>query len=202
MRFVSVVVPALADRDDQRVAHVEAEVEAAQLGGGDRVDVEPPSHSASSTAAALPCRRPPRSPGRSRAPCAARRARAAAIGRERSLAEHRVQHPVVARRSCRAASCEALRRLADLLEQEVRCVTAVDVARRHLRDWRSPPPRPAAGAVVRDPLHAASSPAVARRRARTPGRGSAAPPAGRRLAVDPDVARRSPRPSRTARWRR
>ena len=40
MRFVSVVVPLWLTAIDQRVAHVEAEPEAGQLGRGDRVDVE------------------------------------------------------------------------------------------------------------------------------------------------------------------
>ena len=41
VRLVSVVVPLWLTAIDQRVAHVEAQLEAAQLGGGDRVDVEP-----------------------------------------------------------------------------------------------------------------------------------------------------------------
>ena len=40
VRLVSVVVPALADGDDEGVVHVGPQVEAGQLGGRDGVDVE------------------------------------------------------------------------------------------------------------------------------------------------------------------
>ena len=42
MRFVSVVVPGLADRDDEGVGHVRPQPEAGELRGGERFDAQTP----------------------------------------------------------------------------------------------------------------------------------------------------------------
>ena len=142
---------ALADRDDQRVAHVETHPEAAQLGGGDRIDVELAvgqrvehrGHAATGDrrgALADDLDLGDAAVGETGADVGGQ-----GTGTDRCPAEAVDLDDLAAH-----GLAEAGRRLADLLQQEVRRVAAVDVARGDLRGADVARRQRQIGAVVGD----------------------------------------------------
>jgi len=125
--------PRLADRDGEGVAHVEAHVETGQLGGRDGVDVEAAagqlgedrrSGLAGDGGGALADDADPGDEPVAEA--------VPHVGRDGRGTESGMQFAVVVADLSPQCLGEAGRSLGDLLEEEVRCVTAVDVASGHL----------------------------------------------------------------------
>ena len=131
MRLVSVVVPRLADGDDQRVGHVVAQLEARELGGGDGLDAQLVARERRArTAARLwPATAAVPWPITSDPPDAAvAQARAAASSGSVSGPSATSQLAVALDELAAQGLAERRRRLGDLLQQEVGEVAAVDVA--------------------------------------------------------------------------
>ena len=133
MRLVSVVVPRLADRDDERVAHVVARARSptARWRASPRRATRAAPSAPRERARRGSGPRRPRCPGRSRAPGGSRRraARRARSSGSVSAAERARRARRRARRSCRAASCgttPAPRMIS--LSRKCGNVAAVDVA--------------------------------------------------------------------------
>ena len=145
-------------------------------------------------------RRP--SPGRRRRPCPGRsrgcadRPAAQPVGdvrRQRPRTDDGTQPPVALDDLAAQRLGEAVRRLGDLLEQEVRGVAAVDVARGDLGRRDVVLGDRQLGAVVAAPVDALE---------RAGALGVEARRSGRRARRRGARSGRSPRPPRTARWRR
>ena len=205
MRLVSVVVPLWLTATIKRVAHVEPQVEAAQLGGGDRVDVElaVAQRVEHRGHAATGDRRRALADDAHLARCSPDASRCGDRRRQRPR-RRRTARSIPSRSTIlpRSVLRKLLRRLADLLQQEVRRVAAVDVARGDLRGGDLVVGRPAAACRRRRAAACRRARRPRDRRARTTWPRLAARRPSRRLAVDADVAAPSPRPRRTARWRR
>ena len=106
-----------------------------------------------------------------------------------------------ARRSGRAASCGTSGRLRHLLQEVVRRVAAVDVARRDLRRLQLGLVDRQRAPVVRLARDAGERARAAPRRARRPDPATPGSRLEHRLAVEAQVRGRTPRPRRTARSR-